>query len=73
MAQKSSGTPPESAQPRLVHSIADVTKIIGLGRSFIYEEIKEGRLRVHKAGRRSLIFDADLKTWLAALPDKTMS
>ena len=55
---------------RLAHSIADVTKIIGLGRSFIYEQIKEGRLRVRKAGRRSLIFDDDLRAWLAAMPSK---
>jgi excisionase family DNA binding protein len=71
MDQKSLGKQPESPQHRLVHSIADVTKIIGLGRSFVYEEIKEGRLRVRKAGRRSLIFDADLKAWLQALPEKS--
>lgn len=71
MDQKSLGKQSEGPQNRLVHSIADVTKIIGIGRSFIYEEIKQGRLRVRKAGRRSLIFDADLKAWLTALPDKT--
>jgi excisionase family DNA binding protein len=54
---------------RLAHSIADVTKITGVGRSFIYEEINAGRLVVKKAGRRSLIFDADLKAWLASLPE----
>jgi excisionase family DNA binding protein len=59
---------PNSA--RLAYSIADVAKITGVGRSFLYEEIKAGRLIVKKAGRRSLIFDADLKAWLAGLPDK---
>lgn len=53
MAQKPPGTPPESAQPRLVHSIADVTKIIGLRRSFIYEELKEGRLRIRSRAVRA--------------------
>jgi excisionase family DNA binding protein len=71
MDQTSLGKQSESPQHRLVHSIADVMKIIGIGRTFIYEEIKQGRLRVRKAGRRSLIFDADLKAWLAAMPDKT--
>ncbi len=56
--------------PRLVHSIADVAKIVGLGRTFIYQQIKEGRLRVRKAGRRTVVFDTDLKAWLAALPVK---
>jgi excisionase family DNA binding protein len=57
--------------PRLVHSIADVAKIVGLGRTFIYQQIKEGRLRVRKAGRRTVVFDTDVKAWLAALPTKT--
>jgi excisionase family DNA binding protein len=55
---------------RLAHSINQVTKITGIGRSFLYEEISAGRLVVRKAGRRSLIFDADLKAWLASLPEK---
>jgi excisionase family DNA binding protein len=55
---------------RLAYSIADVAKITGVGRSFLYEEISAGRLVVKKAGRRSLISDADLKTWLASLPEK---
>ena len=55
---------------RLAHSIREVMKITGLGRSFIYQEIKAGRLVVKKAGRRTLIFDTDLKAWLASLPGK---
>ena len=53
---------------RLAHSIREVMKITGLGRSFIYEEIKAGRLVVKKAGRRTLIFVADLDAWLASCP-----
>jgi excisionase family DNA binding protein len=55
---------------RLAYSIDDVTKLTGVGRSFVYEEIKSGRLLVRKAGRRTLIFDADLSAWLASLPEK---
>ncbi|MEY9189158.1 helix-turn-helix domain-containing protein [Bradyrhizobium ottawaense] len=54
----------------LVYSIADITKLVGLGRTFVYQEIKEGRLAVRKAGRRTLVLDADLKAWLSALPTK---
>lgn len=55
-------------QNKLVYSIADVTDLTGLGRSFVYEQIKAGSLIMRKAGRRSLIFDEDLRAWLAQLP-----
>jgi excisionase family DNA binding protein len=55
---------------RLAHSICDVAKITGVGRSLLYQEIKEGRLRIRKLGRRTLIFDTDLRTWLESLPEK---
>jgi excisionase family DNA binding protein len=55
---------------KLAYSIDDVTKLTGVGRSFVYEQIKAGRLVVKKAGRRTLIFDTDLKAWLAGLPGK---
>jgi excisionase family DNA binding protein len=55
---------------KLAYSIAEVTKLTGVGRSFIYEEIKIGRLLVRKAGRRTLIFETDLRAWLASLPEK---
>jgi excisionase family DNA binding protein len=59
----------QSRSPKLAYSISDVTKLTGVGRSFIYEQIKAGHLSIRKAGRRTLIFDADLKAWLAGLPE----
>jgi excisionase family DNA binding protein len=73
MSQREPLKHPSATAIRLAHSIADVAKITGVGRSFIYEEIKAGRLIVKKAGRRSLVFDADLKAWLASLPAKSPS
>ena len=55
---------------RLAHSISEVVKLTGVGRSVLYEQIGEGRLRIRKLGRRTLIFDADLKAWLESLPEK---
>lgn len=55
----------------LAYSIIEAAKTIGISRTSIYVEIAKGRLRVRKVGRRSLISDADLKAWLAALPNKT--
>ncbi len=66
----SRATHPKETSPKLAYSIADVTKLTGVGRSFIYDEIKAGRLHIRKAGRRTLIFNADLQAWLAQLPDQ---
>ena len=55
---------------RLAYSIAEVVNLTGVGRSLVYEHIAEGRLRVRKAGRRSLVFDGDLTAWLESLPEK---
>jgi excisionase family DNA binding protein len=40
----------------------------GIGLDKTYKEIREGRLRAHKAGRRTLIFDTDEQAWREALP-----
>lgn len=58
-------------EPPLAYSISEAAKAIGISRTTIYLEIAKNRLRVRKVGRRSLISDADLKAWLAALPNKT--
>lgn len=55
-------------QKKIAYSIVDVTDLTGLGRSFIYEAIKAGNLSIRKAGRRTLIFEADLNAWLASMP-----
>lgn len=65
----SSGT--EQPPRRLAYSIIEAAKAVGISRSSIYLEIAEGRLRVRKIGRRSVISSDDLKAWLAALPNKS--
>jgi excisionase family DNA binding protein len=40
----------------------------GVGRSTIYAAINTGALKAHKAGRRTIIIETDLRTWLASLP-----
>jgi excisionase family DNA binding protein len=61
----------EQPPRRLAYSIIEAAKAVGISRSSIYVEIAEGRLRVRKIGRRSVVFDADLKAWMTALPVKT--
>ncbi len=53
---------------QLAYSIPDACAQVGVKRSTIYVEIKQGRLRVVKCGRRTLVLRADLDEWLNYLP-----
>jgi hypothetical protein len=53
--------------PKLAYTVPEFQQATGLGRTRIYEEIKLGRLRLTKVGRRSIIKSDDARTWLASL------
>lgn len=57
----------QSASPLAV-GIPEACKITSLSRSRLYGEIRDGRLKPRKAGRRTLIPLAELQRWLASLP-----
>jgi excisionase family DNA binding protein len=40
----------------------------GVGRTTIYQEIKSGRLRAKKCGKRTIIGEDDAEDWLRRLP-----
>lgn len=48
--------------------IDDLAKKSKVGRTKIYDEIKHGRLKARKIGRRTLILAEDARAWLAAAP-----
>ena len=50
-----------------VFSISEACQRVGIGRTRLYGEIKEGRLRVRKCGRRTLIRAEELDAWLDSL------
>ena len=52
----------------LAHTIDDITLSAKCGRTTIYAAIKSGGLRARKIGRRTIILDEDLRSWLASLP-----
>ncbi len=52
---------------RVTYSIADFTALTGLGRTRVFEELKTGRLRAVKSGRRTLIPAAEVEAWLKSL------
>ncbi len=49
-------------------SLRDAKSRLGFGLTKIYEEVKRGRLQVLKAGKRTLISEAELERYIAALP-----
>jgi len=49
-------------------SIDGFCKLYCLGRTFAYEQIREGRLRAVKCGHRTLILRCDAEAWAQSLP-----
>jgi excisionase family DNA binding protein len=49
------------------YSIPEVLRLVPVGRSTIYREIKARRLKVSKVGRRTIIRADDLEAWLKRL------
>lgn len=51
-------------------SIAQTTRMLGIGRSTLYNLIKDGQLPIRKLGKRTLILREDLDQFIASLPTK---
>jgi excisionase family DNA binding protein len=49
------------------YSINEVCKLVSCGRSRIFQEMRDGRLRRRKIGRRTVILADDLSAWLDSL------
>ena len=60
-------TTPIVPAPRAL-SMAQFCRRYGVGRTKAYEEIKRGRLRARKIGRRTVIAVDDAEAWLQRLP-----
>jgi hypothetical protein len=53
---------------RRAFTIDEFSERNGIGRDSTYNEIRKGRLRAKKAGRRTIILDEDEAAWRASLP-----
>ncbi len=54
---------------KLAYSIPEAVQASGLSRTTLYEHNSAGRLRMKKAGSRTIILADDLRAFLDALPD----
>jgi hypothetical protein len=61
-------TNPQTTPNKQAHSIDWICQDSGLGRTFIYNQIKARRLIARKAGSRTIVLDPDYRDFLAALP-----
>ena len=55
--------------PALAYSIDEYSEVSNLGRSFLYQEIRNGKLEARKAGRRTIILHDEGQRYLNALPE----
>ncbi|WP_166298294.1 MULTISPECIES: helix-turn-helix domain-containing protein [Bradyrhizobium] len=49
-------------------SIDEVGKVVGLGRTKLYQAIAVGQLKAKKIGRRTIVLRGDLAAFLESLP-----
>jgi len=59
-----------SIQGKAAYSIAEFCSLVSLGRSRVFEEIREKRLHIVKVGRRTLIPAVEVSAWLERLSAK---
>ena len=57
------------SESKRAFSIAEFCDRYGPGRSKAYEELKSGRLRGRKVGKRTIITEDDAEDWLRRLPE----
>lgn len=58
----------DNSPKKMAHSIESASAAADVGRDKIYEAIRTGQLRAKKFGRRTIITDEDLRTFIHNLP-----
>jgi excisionase family DNA binding protein len=52
---------------RACYSVTDTLHLLSISRTTLYELVKDGRLRIRKVGRKSLILAEDIASFLDTL------
>lgn len=55
---------------KIAYSVCEAQKALSIGRTSLYAQIKAGKLRATKLGRKTLILAKDLDAFVALLPKK---
>jgi len=63
----------KSMDAKLAYTVAEACSAASIGRTSLYQAIKDGQLRAIKSGRRTLILQAELRRWLDSLPQLVRS
>ena len=58
-----------TAGPKLAYTVEDFAASTGLGRTRLYEAIKNRQLRARKYGKRTIILAEDGRAFVAGLPE----
>lgn len=53
---------------REAYDLKSFSELFSIGRTKLYQEIKEGKLKILKVGRRTIITAQAADEWLASLP-----
>jgi excisionase family DNA binding protein len=53
---------------KMLHSVSDACALLGIGRTTLYELIKNGDLEATKVGRRTLLTTASLEAFIESRP-----
>ena len=56
---------------KAAYTISEFMAAYGIGKTKTYQEINEGRLRIRKVGKRTLVAKVDADNWLNSLPEAT--
>ena len=68
LAEKALALKRSSPQTKRGFSVEEFCEIYDIGRSTAYNEIREGRLKARKVGKRTIIGDEDAEDWFSKLP-----
>ena len=59
-----------SNAPKLLYTIAEACGALGVKKSTLYNLVSDGRLRMVKLGKLSMVPDDSIRALVAGLPDK---
>ncbi|GLR54348.1 helix-turn-helix domain-containing protein [Shinella yambaruensis] len=54
---------------KAAYSVNEFCSMYSIGRTLFYDEVDAGRLRIKKAGTKTLVLASDADKWAQSLPD----